>query len=103
MDTSSKLSANSGPSVDDPTLYGSLAGALQYLTFTRPDIAYVVQQICLFMHDPRASHFAALKLILRYIKGTASHGLSILPSTDLSLTAYSGAGWGGCQFHNKNI
>jgi hypothetical protein len=22
------------------------------LTFTRPDIAYAVQQICLYMHDP---------------------------------------------------
>lgn len=29
-----------------------LAGALQYLTFTRPDIAYVVQQVCLHIHDP---------------------------------------------------
>ncbi|GJZ34670.1 ribonuclease H-like domain-containing protein [Tanacetum coccineum] len=34
-----------------------LAGSLQYLTFTRPDISYVVQQICLFMHDPREPHF----------------------------------------------
>ncbi|MCI36107.1 hypothetical protein A2U01_0057329, partial [Trifolium medium] len=33
-----------------------LAGALQYLTFTRPDISYAVQQICLFMHDPRTQH-----------------------------------------------
>jgi hypothetical protein len=23
------------------------------LTFTRPDIAYAVQQVCLHMHDPR--------------------------------------------------
>ncbi|KAL7609266.1 hypothetical protein Lser_V15G09760 [Lactuca serriola] len=43
----------SGPLVADPTLYRSLAGALQYLTFTKPDITYVVQQICLYMHDPR--------------------------------------------------
>jgi len=45
----------------------SLAGALQYLTFTRPDIAYAVQQVCLHMHDPREPHLAALKRILRYI------------------------------------
>ena len=43
VDTSNKLSAHSGPLVDDPTLYRSLAGALQYLTFTRPDISYAVQ------------------------------------------------------------
>ncbi|KAL7599094.1 hypothetical protein Lser_V15G23632 [Lactuca serriola] len=33
----------SGPHVPDPTLYRSLAGTLQYLTFTRPDITYAVQ------------------------------------------------------------
>ncbi|GKE50571.1 ribonuclease H-like domain-containing protein [Tanacetum coccineum] len=26
-----------------------------------------VQQICLYMHDPREPHFAALKRILRYV------------------------------------
>lgn len=31
------------PPISDPTLYSSLAGALQYLTFTRPYITYVVQ------------------------------------------------------------
>ncbi|GJW41472.1 ribonuclease H-like domain-containing protein [Tanacetum coccineum] len=60
----SKLSAD-GDLVSDPTLYRSLAGALQYLTFTRPDISYVVQQVCLYMHDPREPHFSALKRILR--------------------------------------
>lgn len=95
-DTKSKLSASSGPSVSDPSLYRSLAGALQYLTFTRPDISYAVQQVCLFMHDPREIHFAALKRVLRYLKGTIHHGLHIAPSSDLPLIAYSDADWGGC-------
>ena len=63
IDTNFKLSATSGPLVSDATIYRSLAGDLQYLTFTRPDIAYVVQQVCLFMHDPREPHFNALKRI----------------------------------------
>lgn len=67
VDTKSKLSADAGPPFRDPTLYRSLAGALQYLTFTRPDISYAVQQVCLFMHDPREPHYEALKRILRYI------------------------------------
>jgi hypothetical protein len=96
VDTKSKLSATSGEKFDDPTLYRSLAGALQYLTFTRPDISYAVQQICLYMHDPRTSHFAALKRIIRYIQGTKEFGLHLYPSTITNLTAYSDADWGGC-------
>jgi hypothetical protein len=57
IDTTSKLSATHGSPFSDPSLYRSLAGALQYLTLTRPDISYAVQQVCLFMHDPRDTHF----------------------------------------------
>ncbi|GKD35853.1 ribonuclease H-like domain-containing protein, partial [Tanacetum coccineum] len=44
VDTESKLGGD-GDVVFDPTLYRSLAGSLQYLTFTRPDISYAVQQL----------------------------------------------------------
>ncbi|GJW65041.1 ribonuclease H-like domain-containing protein [Tanacetum coccineum] len=44
VDTESKL-GTTGDVVSDPTLYRSLAGSLQYLTFTRPDISYAVQQL----------------------------------------------------------
>ncbi|GKE50192.1 ribonuclease H-like domain-containing protein [Tanacetum coccineum] len=73
IDTESKL-GNDGDPVSDPTLYRSLAGSLQYLTFTRPDISYAVQQVCLHMHDPREPHFLALKRILRYVRGTLDYG-----------------------------
>ncbi|GJU64655.1 ribonuclease H-like domain-containing protein [Tanacetum coccineum] len=40
VDTGSKLGLEGVP-VQDPTLYRSLAGGLQYLTFTRPDLSYL--------------------------------------------------------------
>jgi hypothetical protein len=43
--TPAKLSSTLGDPVADPTAYRGLAGALQYLTSTRPDLTYVVQQI----------------------------------------------------------
>lgn len=95
-DTDSKPSATAGDLLTDGTLYCSLAGALQYLTFTRPDITYAVQQVCLFMHAPREPHLAYLKRILRYLKGTISHGLPITRSKSTNLVAYSDADWGGC-------
>lgn len=96
VDLKSKLEPEAGPKVKDPTLYRSLAGALQYLTFTRPDICYAVQQVCLFMHDPRESHLHALLRILRYIQGTKKQGIQISKSPSVKLTAYSDADWAGC-------
>ncbi|GJR24730.1 ribonuclease H-like domain-containing protein [Tanacetum coccineum] len=94
VDTKSKLGDDGDP-VSDPMLYKSLAGSLQYLTFTRLDISYVVQQICLYMHDPQEPHFLALKRILRYVRGTLDHGLQLFSSSTTSLVAYSDADWAG--------
>ncbi|XP_021989264.1 uncharacterized mitochondrial protein AtMg00810-like [Helianthus annuus] len=97
VDLSSKLSDTDGPLFSDPTLYRSLVGALQYLTFTRPDISYAVQQVCLFMHEPRDPHFAFMKRIIRYIQGTIDYGIRIIKSASCSLIAYFDADWGGCS------
>ena len=41
VDLNSKLQADEGDRIPDPTQYRKMAGALQYLTFTPPDISYV--------------------------------------------------------------
>ncbi|GKB64677.1 ribonuclease H-like domain-containing protein [Tanacetum coccineum] len=91
VDTESKL-GDGGTPVVDPTLYRSLAGSLQYLTFTRPDITYAVQQVCLYMHDPREPHFSALKRILRNL-GTWTMVLQLFSSTTDSLLLFDAIGW----------
>jgi hypothetical protein len=48
------------------------------------------------MHDPRESHLALIKRILRYVKGTLSDGLHLGSGSIDSLTAYSDADWAGC-------
>jgi hypothetical protein len=64
VDTQAKLSEDDGHPVANTTSYWSLTGVLQYLTFSRPDIAYIVQQVCLHMHTPREPHLTALKRIV---------------------------------------
>ncbi|XP_071702885.1 uncharacterized mitochondrial protein AtMg00810-like [Rutidosis leptorrhynchoides] len=96
VETNGKISKSLDKPVANPTKYRSLAGALQYLTFTIPDITYAVQQVCLHMHDPRETHMNVIKRILHYIQGTASFGLHISKSTSHNLVAYTDADWGGC-------
>nr|GEV29846.1 ribonuclease H-like domain-containing protein [Tanacetum cinerariifolium] len=55
--------------VQDPTLYHSLAGGLQYLTFTRPDLSYA---------------------------GTLELGLYLYVFATTSLVGYTDADWAGC-------
>ncbi|XP_066396246.1 uncharacterized mitochondrial protein AtMg00810-like [Miscanthus floridulus] len=95
IDAKNKLTTDDPP-MDDATSYRSLAGALQFLTMTRPDIAFAIQQACLYMHDPRALHMVLLKRILWYVRGTTSHGLQLRASSDLSVTAYSDMDWARC-------
>ncbi|PKU86195.1 putative mitochondrial protein [Dendrobium catenatum] len=76
----------------DPMTYRKLTGALQYLTITRPDIAYVVNTLSQHMHSPQTEHMFLLKRLLRYIQGTAAFGLPIT-KLDLRLTTYSDADW----------
>lgn len=50
--SSSKLGLLDGDPLSDPSEYRSAVGALQYLTWTRPDIAFIVNQVYLKVWDP---------------------------------------------------
>ncbi|CAL9014017.1 unnamed protein product [Prunus brigantina] len=50
------LSLSDGDPLPDPTEYRSTIGALQYLTLTRPDIAFVIDQVCLYA----STHYCSL-------------------------------------------
>ncbi|XP_062224634.1 uncharacterized mitochondrial protein AtMg00810-like [Phragmites australis] len=98
MDTNLKVSDTASSPVSDPTDYQSLTGALQYLTFTRPDIS----QVCFHMHYPWEPHLAAVKRILRYLRGTLDLGLTLHHSLQQDLVVYSDADWVGCPDMRKS-
>uniref|UniRef100_A0A2N9F269 Reverse transcriptase Ty1/copia-type domain-containing protein n=1 Tax=Fagus sylvatica TaxID=28930 RepID=A0A2N9F269_FAGSY len=84
------------PILVDATNYHSIVGALQYITLTRPDLTHAINLVCQFMHQPGASHFQAVKRILRYLQGTLDYGLRLLSQSSLSLYGFSDADWAGC-------
>jgi hypothetical protein len=60
---SEKLSVHSGQLLDvkESTKYRSIVGALQYLTLTRPDLAYAVNKVCQFLHSLTIEHMTTVK------------------------------------------
>ncbi|KAJ0970051.1 hypothetical protein J5N97_022928 [Dioscorea zingiberensis] len=74
MEPRLKLSKNSEDSFVDATFYRSIIGSLRYLVNTRPDIAYAIGIVSRFMEKPTSQHLAAVKQILRYIRGTLNLG-----------------------------
>ncbi|KAL5755730.1 hypothetical protein ACOSQ2_020476 [Xanthoceras sorbifolium] len=94
--SSVKLSAAIGSSLAQPTVYRSVIGALQYLTYTRPDINFAVSRLSQFLSSPNDIHWQACKRILRYLKGTSGLGLVLRPATSLHLKAFADADWASC-------
>uniref|UniRef100_A0A2N9FSR2 Reverse transcriptase Ty1/copia-type domain-containing protein n=1 Tax=Fagus sylvatica TaxID=28930 RepID=A0A2N9FSR2_FAGSY len=92
--TTPLLTSTSTELLSDPTPYRSLVGALQYATFTRPDITFAVNRVCQFMHKPSPAHLVAAKRILRYLKGTLDRGILFQPGP-FALTAFTDADWAG--------
>ncbi|CAN1136869.1 Retrovirus-related Pol polyprotein from transposon RE1 [Linum perenne] len=60
-----------------PTEFRQLLGILQYLQMTRPDISYVVNKLSQTMHAPSMTDWVHLKRVLRYLKGTLTHGITL--------------------------
>ena len=81
---------------EDRKRYQRAVGSLMYLMLcTRPDIAYAVSQLSRFAANPSEKHHAALKRLLRYLKGTSDYGLVIDTQGQLDiLTGYTDANWG---------
>ncbi|RVX02312.1 Retrovirus-related Pol polyprotein from transposon RE1 [Vitis vinifera] len=90
------LSQSDGVSLSDPSEYRRTVGALQYVTLTRPDIAFAVNKDCQFMAKPSDVHWMAVKRILRYLKGTIHLGLHFQPAASMELQGYSDADWASC-------
>jgi histone deacetylase 1/2 len=81
--------------VNDSTKYRSIVGALQYLTLTRPDLAFAVNRVCQFLHAPTSVHWTSVKRILRCISSTAETGLKIPKKNSFVISAFSDAHWAG--------
>lgn len=93
VQTGLKLSRYDGDRLSNAQEYCTIVGALQYITLTRPDIAFC-SKVCQFMHDRRSTYWVAIKQILCFLKGTLTIGLHFRKGT-FQVTVYSDANWAG--------
>ncbi|XP_019084244.1 PREDICTED: uncharacterized protein LOC109125908 [Camelina sativa] len=94
MVTTPKLTLAGKPH-SNPTEYRTLVGSLQYLSFTRPDIAYAINRLSHFMHAPTSDHWQAAKRVLHYLTSTSSYCLFFKKGKPLTLHCFSDADWAG--------
>ncbi|KAF2323504.1 hypothetical protein GH714_035829 [Hevea brasiliensis] len=96
------LEVDSSHHFKELTLFQQVVGALQYLALTHPNNTMVVNKADQFMHTPSVNHWQAVKRILRYLKGTADHGMVLHSSHSNNLIAFSYANWGGDKADHKS-
>jgi hypothetical protein len=89
MDTRLKIGKHNGGDAVDATKYRSVIGSLRYLVNTRPDLAFAVGFASRFMEAPGVHHWALVKQILRYLKGTIRYGCRYSAGSVPNLVGYS--------------
>lgn len=95
-----------GPSVthDKHKLFQSIVGTAIYcLTQTRPDLAFSLQWLSRQLQRPTPAYVAALKGVLRYLKGTKDLAILYRNNTDLMPKAYCDSDFAGCKITAKSI
>lgn len=76
--------------------YREAVGSLLYLSqITRPDITFSVNLVSRYIEDPKEQHWAAVKRIFKYLKGTINFGLIFSSRQKLILKGYSDADYAG--------
>ncbi|XP_019186527.1 PREDICTED: uncharacterized protein LOC109181229 [Ipomoea nil] len=98
-----KLVHKEGTLLSDASMYRRLIGRLLYLTATRPDIAYALQQLSQFVDAPTDIHLTAAHRVLRYIKASPGQGLIYPSQTRLHIKAFSDSDWAACNETRKSV
>lgn len=71
--------------VNDIEQYRHIIERLLYLTMTRSNIAYFVQTLSQYVHDPKKLHLDAALRVVQYIKSDLGQGLFFMSSNTLTV------------------
>ena len=94
---------NSHTLLTDPKPYRRLVGRLIYLTFTRPDLSYIIHILSQFMQKPLEAHWSAALRVVRYLKGTPDQGIMLKATCNMHISAYCDADWSSCPTTRRSL
>ena len=75
----------------DKGRYQRLVERLIYLSHTRLDIAFAVNVVSQFMHNPTEEHMLVVRRILSYLKTTLGKGILFKARKELEINGFSDA------------
>jgi transposase InsO family protein len=92
----------------DTLRYQKALGELNYLvSWARPDIAFAVSALSKYCSNPSPQHFAGLRHVHRYLRGTQDHGVTYRGTGDRTevpkLTIYSDADFAACKDDRRSV
>ncbi|XP_019239733.1 PREDICTED: uncharacterized protein LOC109219712 [Nicotiana attenuata] len=103
LDPSSKLQADDGRPLQNPTVYQHLVGKLNYLTNTRPDLSFAVLTLSQYMQKPCLSHFTTALRVLKYLSSDPGQGILLSAAPSFSLFAFCDADWASCKDSRRSV
>ena len=74
-------------------MYRSIRGSLLYVTTTRPYVMQAIGLVARFQSTTKETHVAAVKRILRYLKGIVDYGLWYPKRNNFTLREFTEADW----------
>ena len=86
----------------DSTIYRQLIESLLYLTHSRHEICYAINDVLRYMYKPHYLHWRESKRILQYVQGTISYGVHYAADFELDLVGFTDSDLVGDSIDRKS-
>ncbi|GAA0165899.1 hypothetical protein LIER_21183 [Lithospermum erythrorhizon] len=81
------------PPMADPSVYN----------FTRPNVTFAVNHLSQFMQALSEANWTTTIHVVKYLRGTISHGLTYVAGSSLSVQAYCDADWAKSPITRRSV
>ncbi|XP_048605517.1 uncharacterized mitochondrial protein AtMg00810-like [Brassica napus] len=82
--------------------YRRMVGKLIYLTITRPDVCFAVNQVSPNMQAPKIHHWNMVERILRYLREAPGQGVWMGCNKNTEIVGYYDADWTGDRVDRRS-